>query len=167
MSQQPRLVAWMPSVPSHGMNNLPASCTSLLSAWASQGITILQYLRLNSVTPVYHTNRVSANIWTQLYLSKEVQFWYFPWGILQNTHKAVTFMVMLQQMQQSEGPKVQAWTWVPIYRAHNNSIISRCREHTLTMFPGICLSAYCIEQIQRVTSQASSHTLPCWLETRE
>lgn len=100
-------------------------------------------------------------------IPKKLQFWYFPWGMLQNTHKAFTFMVMLQQMQQSEEPKVQSWTWVPNSQAHKNSIISRCREHTLTTFPGICLSDYCIKQIQRVTSQASSHTLPCWLETQE
>lgn len=57
--------------------------------------------------------------------------------------------------QQSEGSKIQAWTWVSTSRAHKNSLMSRCSKHTLTILPGICISAYCIEQIQRVTSQAS------------
>lgn len=74
-----------------------------------------------------------------------------------HTHRVFPFMGMLQHTQSkvSEEPKVQAWTWVSTCQAHKNSLISRCSKHTFTIPPGICVSAYCIEQIQRVTSQAS------------
>lgn len=149
----------MPSVASHGVNNLPASCTSLLSAWASQGITIPQCLSWTHLTRFVTLAEFFANIWTQLYLSKESTVLVFP---LRNAREHTQSIHLY-----GNTTKWRTWTWTPNSQAHENSAISRCRKHTLTMFPDICLSAYCIKQVQRVTSQASSHTLPHWLGTQE
>lgn len=46
-------------------------------------------------------------------------------------------MGTLQHTQQSEGLKIQAWTEASSSQAHKTSLISKCSEHTLTIFPGI------------------------------
>lgn len=93
----------MPSVASHGVNNLPASCTSLLSAWASQGITIPQCLSWTHLTRFVTLAEFLPTSGHSCIFPKNLQCWYFPWGMLENTHKAFTFMVI----QQSEGPELE------------------------------------------------------------